>query len=1008
MLKRMLDRPVAVTMTMLVVVVLGIVSIRLLPVSLIPDVDIPRITIQATSSRMSAREIDQSIIKTLVRQLKQLDGIEDIEGESNDGLGTVSLQFSHGTDMDYAFIEVNEIIDRCMPELPDVERPKVLKASASDIPAFYLNMTAYDESDEAFRQMSGFAEEIVCKRIEQLPEVAMVDISGTVNEQILILPDHKVLDQLGISLDKFEDIARSSNINLGSLSIRDGQFRYNVKFKSAVTTCEDISNIRFRSGDRILQIKDVAQVFLQPVKRTGLVHSDGKQALSLAIIKQSDAKMADLRKSMSSLLDDLSRDNPGVRFSMTRDQTKLLEYTINNLLQNIVVGILLASLIIFLFMRDLRSPLLVFLTMPVALIFSMAVFYATGLTINIISLSGLLLGVGMMADNAIILVDNITGKWQAGENLKDAVLHGTTEVSGPMLSSILTTCAVFIPLVFISGIAGEIFFDQALAITIILLTSYVVTLTMIPVYYFRWYQNSPSFQAYGSLTRIKFDEKMTSWSEKVTEWFLDHTRLAWCILAVTIAGSALCFLEMPKERLPEMTQTETIAHIDWNEQLSIEENERRTSLLEAMLSGESLQTTSLIGVQGFILDHSGRQNVGETSLYVCCKDKYSLKKAVEILQKGINDSYPSAILEFKAAENIFDAVFSDTEAPLIAKICGTSQQQLEPHELNELIGQIRSNVQDVKIDEIGIKTDILYVADQEKMALYGISYPDLASLLKNALNENCIFSITQGTRSVPVLIGTDAESLSEILDETFIDKGQVRIPVSEVLKQTYVEDFKTIYSEGEGIYHPVRFDIEQKQVKPVMKSIDEIVDSDPYHEVIYDGSWMSNRKMIRELIFILSIAIMLLYLILSSQFESLLQPLIILSEIAIDIFAALLVLWLMGMSINLMSMIGLVVVSGIVINDSILKVDTINRMRKEGFDLRTAITQASSRRMKAIIMTSLTTILSVCPFLSRGNMGDDLQYPMSIVIIVGMTVGTLVSLYLLPALYYSIYQRKER
>lgn len=193
-------------------------------------------------------------------------------------------------------------------------------------------------------------------------------------------------------------------------------------------------------------------------------------------------------------------------------------------------------------------------------------------------------------------------------------------------------------------------------------------------------------------------------------------------------------------------------------------------------------------------------------------------------------------------------------------------------------------------------------------------------------------------------------------------------------------------------------------VPQMMETIDEVVRADMNYEVSYSGSWFSNRRMVMELLLVLIVAIVLLYLILASQFESLLQPVIILSEIVVDIFASLLVLWIMGLSINLMSMIGLVVISGIVINDSILKIDTINRMRKEGVALRQAVTQASSRRMKAIIMTSLTTILAVCPFLSRGNMGDDLQYPMSIVIIVGMTVGTLVSLFVLPALYYSIYK----
>ena len=280
-------------------------------------------------------------------------------------------------------------------------------------------------------------------------------------------------------------------------------------------------------------------------------------------------------------------------------------------------------------------------------------------------------------------------------------------------------------------------------------------------------------------------------------------------------------------------------------------------------------------------------------------------------------------------------------------------------------------------------------------------------MLRNSLNENRLFSIVQGARTVPVVMGDNAGSLAEILSEKFIVKDDVRIPVSALMRQTYVEDFKTVVSGAEGNYYPVSLNVDPTDVPAVIDIVEDVVHADDSYEVSYGGSWFSSRKMLMELLLVLVVSVLLLYLILASQFESMVQPLIILSEIVVDVFASLLVLWAMGLTINLMSMIGLVVISGIVINDSILKIDTINRMRKDGLELRKAVTEASSRRMKAIIMTSLTTILAVCPFLSRGSMGDDLQYPMSIVIIVGMTVGTLVSLFVLPALYYSIYQRKE-
>ena len=292
------------------------------------------------------------------------------------------------------------------------------------------------------------------------------------------------------------------------------------------------------------------------------------------------------------------------------------------------------------------------------------------------------------------------------------------------------------------------------------------------------------------------------------------------------------------------------------------------------------------------------------------------------------------------------------------------------------------------------------------MALYSVSYEDLISALRNALNENRLFSIVQGNRSLPVVTGSDRECLAEVLSETVIEKNGIRIPAFDLMRQSYVEDLKAIISGPEGNYYPVNLELDSKTVKKAKETVVEVVRESKDYEVSFSGSWFQNQKMTREMMVILLIAVALLYLILASQFESLLQPVIILLEILVDIFGVLVVLWMLGISINIMSLIGLVVVTGIVINDSILKIDTINRLRKDGYTLREAVMTASSRRMKAILMTSLTTILAIVPFLFRGSMGADLQFPMSVVIIVGMIIGTLVSLFLIPALYYSIYDRK--
>ena len=1007
MLKYIIDRPITVTMALFSVVILGLVSLKLLPVSLIPDVDIPYITVQVSDASLLAREMDESVVKPLREQLIQVSGLQDIVCESRDGSGTLRLSFNHGANIDYLFIEVNEKIDRAITSLPKIDRPRVLKADASDIPAFFLNVSMRDAND--LPQLSRFCQDMISKRLEQLPEVAMVDLSGSQGEEILILPDEGKLLQAGLSYSAFEKAVSSANIRLGSLSIRDGEYRYNVKFDARAGSAEELSSIWLKCNGRLFQIKDLAEVSLVPAKRTGLVRSDGKEAVSLAIIKQRDARMSGLKNAVNALLESFAEDYPQLSFTVTRDQTELLDYSIRNLIWNIILGVILSCLVIALFMQDFRSSVLVSLTMPSALILSMLVFYLCGRSLNILSLSGLLVGVGMMVDNTIILIDNITGRWQRGEPLREAVLGGSRDVAAPMLSSVLTTCAVFVPLVFVSGMAGALFRDEAFAVSVVLGMSYLVTVMVIPVYYWWWYKGQPAFKAHPLLKKFSVDDLLCRWDHRRMEWWLDHRALAWGTVGLAAVGMVLCFSFMRRERLPQMTQTESILRLDWGDRLSVGENASRCIHLEEIIKPYVRQATAFVGAQQFVLEHSGEQGIAQLQLYFCCPDMSALDKARAVLESYLSENAPGASWSFESSGNIFDRVFADTEAPLVARLRPVRNPDgVGLEELHRTLEKLQEAIPGVFIPPASTKTNVLFVADGEKMALYGVSFDALANVLRNALNENRLFTIVQGRRMLPVVTGSNREELSALLLKSFVEKDGNRIPASDLMRQSYVEDFKTIVSGAEGNYYPVPLQVEGGDVPETRRVVDKVVRNAGDFEVSFSGSWFSNHRMTREMLLVLAVALALLYLILAAQFESLLQPILILLEIVIDIFGALAVLWFLRESINLMSLIGLVVITGIVINDSILKIDTINKLRRGGIPLREAVLTASSRRMKAIVMTSLTTILAVVPFLMRGSMGADLQYPMSLVIIAGMTVGTLVSLFIIPALYYSVYAGKEQ
>ena len=1011
MFKQLIQRPIAVIMVLIAVMVLGIAAIRKLPVSLVPDIDIPQITVQVTSADLSARELNETMISPLRSELVQVPHLSNITCTARDGNGLIQMTFDYGADADYIFIDVNERVDLAMRGWRNnEERPTIARASATDIPAFFVNVSLKDNADAGglrFLEMSDFTRQVIVRRLEQLPEVAMVDITGQVFPQLLVIPDMEKLRAIGIDESQLSSAIQGANVRLGNLSIRDGEYRFNVRFESTVVTREDVENVYIKIRDRVYQIKDLAQVREEQQKIKGMVTSDGTRCVSLAVIKRTDARMADLRKGISKLMEAFSKDYPDMQFTVTRDQTELLDYSINNMIKNLLFGALFACLIIFFFMQDVRSPLLVVITIPTSLILSFLFFYVIGITINIISLSGLVLGLGMMVDNSIITIDNITQRWQKGEPLADACVKGTQEVFTPMLSSVLTTCAIFLPLIFMSGISGALFYDEAMAVTITLVSALVISVLVIPVFYYLFYRNQPCFTPNRFIQKISVGG-MTRGYERVIGWFFRHRGVMWGIFGAAVVLIGVLFNGLDKQKLPELSHSDTLVNIEWNERVSIEENNRRCEQIMAQFPDIVEQYTCMAGAQQFALSHTREIGLSEAIIYFKAGSVDDVRQFESSVVQYVNSNWRDAVCSTQASGNIFDMLFSEKEAPLVARLKRTEGKAPDPDQLTGLLGGIRDALPVVAVQPAEWNEYIELVTDPEKLALYNVSFGQIMGYLQNSMNAGTVLRISKGDISMPVVIGVGEKEARDLIQGNYIETGAGRVPLEILVKETRNRDLKQITSGVDGEYYPLVLDVKGREARRTMDVIEQVVRSDDRFDVSFTGSYFSNREMIRELCMVLLVSVLLLFFILAAQFESLVQPFIIMSELIIDIFAVLGVLWLFHESLNLMSMIGMVVMCGIVINDSILKVDTINRLRDKGLGLKHAILEAGSRRLKAIVMTSLTTILAIAPFLVRGNMGSDLQYPLSLALIAGMIAGTFVSVFFVPLAYYVIYKKRTQ
>ena len=1009
MLSKIIYRPIAVTMVLIALVAVGILALTYIPVSLMPEIDIPRITVQMSNPGASVSEVEQQMVTPMRYQLSQVAGLKDIETMSRMDAGTITLYFEPGTDMDLLFIDVNEKIDRAMNSMPkDMERPKVVKASAMDIPAFYVDVV---EQEGNIASLSKLVRNVIAKRIEQLPQTAMVDYSGTVGTELLCIPDLNKLESLGLSTRTIEAAINDNNIVLEALSVRDGIYRYSIHFDSQILGKDDIENIYLRHEGRMLQLKDICEVEEKPAVRNGIVKHDGKDAITLAVIKQNDAQMADLQESMEALMEDLHKDYPDVEFHITRDQTQLLIYSISNLEWNLVLGALLACVILFVFNGGWRTPLLIIISIPLSLILTLLCFYVIGISINVISLSGLILGVGMMVDNAIIVIDNIR---QRGD-----VIRGTKEVFMPMLSSVLTTCSVFIPLIFLSGTAGALFYDQAMGVTIALFASLLVAVMVVPVYFFNLNHHVNDNPDHNC--QLSADKFLMKVYEPAMRWTLRHAK--WCMLmgAFALVAIAVLFPFIKKERMPQIEQEDALMTVDWNAGISAEENDRRVQELVGEVKASLETNTAMVGAQEFILSHTKDITGSEAVVYMKAHTQEGLDSVKNALYRYMEQHEPKAKVEFDISGNLYDIIFQTDKPDLEIHLQREEGGRPSVAEAKRWVDSLRCRFPSVEIPPVATEENLQYTADPERLAYCHVTYQQVYGRLKELVGSSKVYEIANGAQSVPVIISQQSTlnnqlSANDVMQQVVVNNEGVEIPLSYLMETHRVENFKRLSAGGGGEYYPITIEkVTDAEVESMMAYCCQLskgespsaragqLSTDGKVRCSFQGNYFDSREMIRELAMVLIVAVLLLYFILAAQFESLLQPAIILTEIVIDVSVVMLVLWMVGESLNIMSMIGLVVMSGIIINDSILKVDTINRLYRSGVPLQKAVWSAGHRRLKPIVMTSLTTILALLPFLHKGDMGSAMQFPLSLTLIVGMTIGTLVSLFFVPLVYWIVY-----
>ncbi|SHN00636.1 Multidrug efflux pump subunit AcrB [Cyclobacterium lianum] len=1008
MVRFLIARPIAVGMTFLALLIFSIILFRTLPISLLPPIDVPQIVIKVNYPNTSPESIEQNVLRPIREGMVTLNGLQDMESKAGSEVGNVRLSFDYQTQMELAYIAVNEKIDRLTNSLPDdMPRPQVVRINTNDIPIVRLQVVPSEGVD--FAEVSLLTENVIKKRLEQLDGVALVDINGRQERVIVVTPDKPVLAGLGMQEADLIQAIEAGNSELPGISVEDGQFRYYLRLATRIETPDDVRNLPVRSpSGYTVNLAKVAEVKYDLAKPAGFHLYQGREGLVVTIHKQSAAKMNEIMPLVYEAVSLFEKDYPQVEFALTQDQSTLLNAGINNLQTSLLFGGLFAFGILFVFMGNYRTPIIIGISLPASLLISFSVFYFFDISINVISLSGLALGLGMLIDNAIIVLDNISRKNREGLSLFESCVRGVNEVMSALISSVLTTLAVFVPLVFLSGIAGALFFDQAVSVAAILSVSLLVAFILLPLLYHLFFKDKK--------------EEASRQDSRLFLWLLARYKTVYRALFARRALSLfLLLLLIPLllatgrlldvEGLPPIEKFDVMLSLDWNEPISASQNRDRVNQLMEEFEGEFELAESDVGLRQFLL-FEGENAIQQADIYLLFDSRDQKEEVSARLLRQLQSSFPLASIDLRDAPNAFDQLFNSDRPYYEVRWKDLSTNQ-----------PISADIMDLRLEDFPVDSwakgpglqkgsSVVFQTNLEKLALYGLDVQQLIEKIQQVFGNYLITDIKRFGEITPVLLLNDQVDFQTLLKRNFL-YGEEGVPYSldRFIRFSYHENYKFVTADRSGIYQSLILD------SPDPDQYDDQIRNwalDQDLSIDFTGQFFQDRQTIRQLMGILLVAILLLYFILAAQFENFVQPLIVILTLPLGIGGAFLVLWLTGTSLNVMSAIGLVVMLGIMVNDAILKIDTINRLRgqyaTEGIGLAPALEKAlytaGEIRLKPIVMTSVTTILALLPVVFSAGLGADLQRPLVFSVIGGLTIGTFTALYFVPLAYWFLAARR--
>ncbi len=1047
------ERRVTVVMLMVAVGLFGMVALSRLNLNLLPDVSYPTITIRTELTGAAPVEVENLITKPIEEAVGVIRNVRLVRSVSRSGQSDVTLEFLWGTDMDVAGVEVREKLDLLFLPL-EASRPLLLRFDPSSEPIMRLGLLyeestgAGDSAEVRLKALRRLAEDRIKTDLEAEEGTAAVKVSGGLEDEIQIQVDQQKLSQLGIGIEQVAERIRAENVNLSGGRLEEGDQRFLVRTLNEFESVDEFRDaIVAYVADRPVYLRDIATVERGYKEREAITRVRGRESVELAIYKEGDANTVQVANRLQGRLQRVRESLPAdMELVEIYNQSRFISSAVDNVKSAAIVGGIFAIIVLYGFLRDARSTTIVGIAIPISVIGTFLLMYSNGVSLNIMSLGGIALAVGMLVDNSIVVLENIVRKREQGQAIAEAATNGTAEVASAVVAATLTTIAVFFPMVFISGIAGQLFRDQALTVTFALLFSLIVALTVIPMLSSLGagsrYVDEKENEAPGRFTRLvalmvrafgfvflgfrwffwtllwlptqvfqRLYNAIAAVYPALLRWSLQHRAAVLVSALLIFIGSMALVPRLGSELIPQLSQGEFNVDLRLPPGSTLAETDR--AIQAAQRATGNIDTVTLdysVAGTGNRLDANpvdAGDNTGTLSV---------------ALVPGAGREAESATMDvMRQALAVVPGVQYEFSRPSLLSFSSPLQIEIAGYDLEQLALVSRAVVSQMSNDDrfADIRTtvengnpEIQIVFDQERAAKLGLAVRDIADRVVASVRGEVATRYTWRDRKIDVLVrsvDTRQSSIDDIRRLIVNPESERPVTLEAVAKVEIARGPAEIRRVAQERVAIITANVAYGDLGAAAAAAGRIIDRIPMPpgiNAIVSGQSEEMQESFTSMQFALALAVFLVYLVMASQFESLIHPFVILFTIPLALVGAVLALFVTGTTINIVAFIGVIMLAGIVVNNAIVLVDLINQLRASGSDRVDAIMEAGTARLRPILMTSLTTALGLLPMALGFGEGSEVRTPMAITVIGGLLVSTLLTLLVIPVVY-SLLDRKR-